>query len=206
MGRQKYEGVKAQGAIRFGSNVLVNGELFTVGGKNYEFRTSGSAGAGNIQVNVGGTAALTAAALIAAINANKPTVPVTAYIDPIENVTVRLEADFPGTNGNLAMSETVVDAGITISGANMTNGEDAGNQVEARNEYVVTALDVAAGCCMISTGLQTPRFMQLEVRTATGLQKAITSLCTFDGTRIKVDSDGATNPAAGDKIVWGAWE
>jgi hypothetical protein len=205
MGRQKFEGVKAMGAVRLAVNPA-DTETVTIGNKVYEFDNNAAVTAGRVSVTIGGSAAATAANLITAINANKPTPGVTAYADPIDNLTVRLEADAVGSDGNMALAETMAGAGNEVSAANMTGGENAVNQVEARGEHVVTALDVAAGCIMISTGLSTPRFRQIDCWSSTGLQKALTSLCTFDGSRIKIDFDGATNPVAGDLVSWAAWE
>lgn len=208
MGRQKFEGTKSQAAVRLTANPA-DGNTITitpVSGTTriYEFESGGGVTPGNIAVTIGGTAAITITNLIAAINANKPVPSIIAYADPIDTSVARLEAEFPGAAGNHALA--AVGGNIVLSGAALTNGEDSTNQVEARSEYVVTALDVTAGCCMISTGLGSPRFFQLECRTATGLLKGLTSLCTIDGSRIKVDTDGATNPAAGDKLTWSAWE
>jgi len=172
----------------------------------YEFDNNAVVTAGRIAVTIGATPALTAAALIAAINANKPTPAVTAYVDPIDTSTVRLSADNRGAGGNHALAETMAGAGNDASAAAMTGGENGGTQTQHRGEYVVTALDVAAGSCMIETGLTSPRFRQVDAYSATGLQKGLTTLSTIDGTRIKLDFDGATNPVAGDIISWSAWE
>src|SRR5688572_8676587 len=101
--RARFMGRKAQGAIRFGSNTLVNGDTITVGGKVFEFRTSGSATPPNVQVNVAGSAALSAAAFITAFNLNKPAnlnVNITAVVDPVAADVVRLIADKVGALGN----------------------------------------------------------------------------------------------------------
>ncbi|HKS17042.1 MAG TPA: hypothetical protein VJU16_07000 [Planctomycetota bacterium] len=208
MGRQKYEGAKSQGAVRLSANPA-DGNTVTITpvsgtAKVYEFDSGGGVGAGNVAVTIGGTAALTIAALVAAINANKPTPAVVAYVDPIDTSTCRIEGEFAGSAGNHGLA--VVGGNLSTTGANLTGGENAENQVEARGEYIVTALDVTAQNIMISTGLGSPRMFQLECRSSTGLLKSLTSLCTIDGSRIKVDTDGATNPAAGDKLVWSAWE
>ncbi len=210
MGRQKFEGVKSQAAIRLSAQPA-DGNTITITPsgpgaipRTYEFDNNAAVTPGNILVTIGVSVAATMTNLIAAINANKPTPSVIAYADPLNTDVARLEGEFVGAAGNHAIAN--VGANITLSGAAFTGGEDPSNQVESRGEYVVTALDVTAGCCMISTGVGSPRFPQVECRTATGLLKGLTSLITIDNSRIKLDFDGATNPAAGDKLAWSVWE
>jgi hypothetical protein len=213
MGRVKFLGLRAVGAIRLNANPA-DGETVTIGpvpavggvtGKRFEFDNNAAVTAGNILVTIGGSAALSAIALRDKINTNKPTpVGITAEIDPVDTSTVRLYADAPGAGGNLALADT--GAAIDVSSAVMTGGEGSGNQTLHRGEHVVTALDVAAGNVMIDTGLSGPRFPQVDCFSAAGLQKALTSLVIVVGSKIQLDFDGATNPVAGDKISWGAYE
>lgn len=213
MGRVKFLGLRAVGAIRLNANPA-DAETVTIGpvpavggvnGKRFEFDNNAAVTAGNVSVTIGGSAALSAVALRDKINANKPTpVGVTAEIDPVDPSTVRLYADGPGAGGNLALADT--GASIDISGAVMTGGESSGNQTLHRGEHVVTALDVAAGNIMIDTGLSGPRFKQVDVFSAAGLQKALTSLVNFNGPKLQIDFDGATNPVAGDVVSWAAYE
>lgn len=215
MGRVKFLGGRSIGAIRIALNPA-DGEHVTIGpvpavggvtGKRYEFDNNAAVTAGNIPVTIGGSAAASAIALRNAINANKPTpVGVTATLDPIDPLTIRLQADAPGAAGNLALAETMAGAGNEVSGAVMTGGENGGNQTLHRGEYVVTAIDVAAGNILIHTGLQGPRFLQIDVIDTADKPKYITSITKFDGPNIQIDFDGATNPAAGDKVSWGAYE
>lgn len=208
MARQKFEGMRSQAAIRLtaqpadGNTITITPASGTP--RTYEFDSAGGVTPGNITVTIGASTALTLAALVAAINANKPVPAISAYVDPIDNQVARLEADAIGDAGNHALA--AVGANIVLSGAAMTNGENSLNQVEARGEYTVTALDVTAGNIMLSTGLGSPRFAEVVCRSSTGLLKTLTSLITIDGTRVKVDFDGVTNPAAGDKLTFAAWE
>lgn len=213
MGRLKFFGLKAVGAIRLTINPTDTetariGPIPAVGGvtgKRFEFDNNALVTAGNILVTIGGSAALSAVNLRNAINANPVTpVAVVAEIDPIDTSVVRLYASQHGAAGNLELAAT--GANVTVSGAAMTGGEGGGNQILHRGEYVVTALDVLAGNIMIETGLSGPRFMQVDTFSATGLQKLLTSLHTFNGSKIQIDTDGATNPVAGDKISWAAYE
>lgn len=203
MGQVRYLGRKATGAIRFGSNTIVDGEIITVGDKVYELRAAGSAAAGHVLVAVGGTAALTAAALIAAINANKPTVPVTATVDPVENVTIRLAADAPGAQGNITLLEGVADAGVTVSAATLLGGDYGGKQFVESSVYVVTVLDVAALNIMIPLEVSNPRNLIVQYRKSTGEEHlSITDKAVLLSSPnfLKVFQAGATHLAAGDEI------
>ncbi len=210
MGRIENDGLISVGALRIAAYAsLVNGDLVTVGDKLFEFRTTGSAGAGNVQVDVGASDVLTIAAFVAAFNLNKPSVPVSAYVDPIDTKVCRLEADGEGARGNIAFTASLTGATNVIAASDddtLSHGEDALNKHDRRGSYVVTAIDALAGCFMIPHGLQAPTNLQIDCWSATGLQRSLTTLCTFDSEgHIKGDFDGATNPVAGDKINWSAW-
>jgi hypothetical protein len=209
MGRVQNDGNLSVGAARIAAFAsLVNADYIIIGSKKYEFRTSGSATPGNVQVNVGASNALTIAALVAAINANKPAIPVSAYVDPIDTTVCRIEADGEGARGNMAFTASLTGATNVIAATSnlLSHGENAINKHFRQGSYVVTAIDELIGCFMIPTGLQAPTNMQMDVWSATGLQKSLTTLCTFDvDGRIKGDFDGADNPVAGDKINWSAW-
>ena len=207
MGRVRFFGIKAIGSIHFASNVLVDGETITIGDRIYEFDDNASVTAPNILVTIGGSAAATVTNLIAAINANKPTVPVTATVDPVSAVTIRIVGDAQGANGNLALAETVVDAGITLSGALMTDGENAGSQTVHRGLYIVTANDVLAANIVIPSGLTTPRFVEADLRDTNGVfREDITGQLTVVSGEIHHGFEGATDLVAGDQIIWQAWE
>lgn len=207
MGRVRFLGAVAQGAFHLANNTIVDGETFSIGGKTYEFDDDASVSGTNVLVTIGGTAALTAAEMVAKINANKPTPGVTASLDPVDSTTVRLKADDRGAAGNLALAETVSDAGFTKSGATMTGGENGGTQTPSRGEYVVTAIDVLAGSVVIETGLQTPRFPHLYIRKADGtFAENLTGVVSISGSQIRHDFAGATDLEAGDIIEWSCWE
>lgn len=208
MARARYKGAKAQGAIHLANNTILDGETITIGNKVYEFDNNASVTAGRVAVTIGGTVADTATNLIAAINANKPSKPVTAVIDPknASGQKINLFADQVGAAGNIALAETVADAGCTLSGATLTGGENAGEQTVARGQYAVVAMDVTADNIMIETGLTSPRYVQVEVRSAAGVPKAHTAEVTISGSKIRLNFAGATDPAATDIVSWVAWE
>lgn len=208
MGRFRFSGNRAVGAFRSGDFAsLVNGDYIIIGSKKYEFRTSGSATAGNVQVNVGASDALTITAFMAAVNANKPTVPVTAVVDPIDPKVARITADSRGAAGNIVFTASLTGAANVISGSGLLQyGESAAEQVLHRGSYVVTAIDVSATSIVIETGLTSPVHATIESYTSTGAKKTSTALKTISGTKILVDFTGATDHVAGDVIEWSAWE
>jgi len=204
--RLKFKGNKAVGAINF-SGQPVDEEIVTIGDKVFEFDDDAAVTEGNIAVTIGGTAALTAAALIAAINANKPSIPVTAEIDSVNATpsTVRLVADRVGSNGNLVLTTDATN--VTVSGAGtMLGGENASIQTPARGEYTVQDEDILADCIRIPTGLTSPRFPQAFCRTSAGVAKACTWQMTISGDDILLTFAGATDPVAGDLVGWECWE
>lgn len=206
MGKQRFLGNRAAGFAYFGGTTFVDGEVCVVGNKTYEFDDDAAVEAGNVLVDISsGTAAGIAAAFLAAVNANKPTPGVTAVIDPKSNVMVHLVADARGTAGNMAVTEDVADAASLVVGA-LIGGESGGTQTEARGSYTVTASDVLADNIMIHTGLTSPRYVDLSVRTTAGVPKQHTAEITVSGAYIRFNFAGATDPVAGDVIFWNAWE
>ncbi len=210
MGEMVFPGSKAHGAWRCGDHAnLADGDLIVIGNKTYEIDNNAAVGAGHVPVTKGGSAAADATALAAAINGTPPTpgtlsAPVVAYVDPIDTAVVRIEAVNAGLAGNMTFTTTMGDSDNIIDavGGLMVGGAAASLRHEASDRYLVTALDVLAGCIMIPTPLTAPKLLSLECYSATGLKKAITSLVTISTTRIKIDTDGATNPAEGDYIAW----
>ena len=215
MGRIRFDGNKGCGAVRIGDFAnLLDGEQIIIGdpllgGKVFEWDDDAAVEDGSIAVTIGGSGAACATALAAAINANPPTgVDITAYIDPKDTSVVRLEATDAGARGNLAFTHDMADAGNIISNDNedaLVGGENGSTQKVARGTYIVTDLDVLADNIMIPTALQTPARLQIDVWSATGLQKALTTLWTISSNRIRGNFDGATDPVATDVIEWTAY-
>jgi len=207
MGKQRFLGLKAQGYVHFGGDTFVDGETIVVGNKTYELNdTEGDVVPGNVWVDRSTSTAVAIAPLfLAAVNANKPTPGVTAVVDPKSAVTIRLYADARGAAGNMDVSDTVADAPSCVVG-DLISGEAGGTQTEARGEYVVTAVDILADNIIIETGLTSPRFTQIEIRTTAGVIKAATVEKTITGSKIRLNLAGATDPVAGDVIEWSAWE
>lgn len=208
MGRTRFLGQKAQGAIRVGDFAnLVDGELIVIGDMRYEWDDNASVSGTSVTVTIGASDAASIVNLMAAINANPPSVPVEAVVDPKDAKTARLYANGRGAAGNLVFTTTMTDGDNVISGAGLLQyGENGGNQIIHRGSYVVTAIDVSSANIMIETGLATPRFFQVDALSSTGLQKSLTTLWTITGSRLRGDFDGATDPVAGDVINWQSHE
>ena len=214
MARVRFLGSKAQGSVRIGNNVgLVDAEVISIGdvlpggtGKTYEWDTPDGVVAGNVAVVIGANAAASIVNLRDAINATPPVPGVTAFIDPKDTATLRIETDDNGSLGNLAFVETMTDGANVISGATLLNGESSLNQVAFRGTHIVTANDVSAGNIMISTGATTPRFKLVQVVTSVGANKAVDSLVTVSAGRLRLDFQGGTDPVAGDEVNWLIWE
>lgn len=210
MSRVRFLGGNAQGSIRIGNNAgLVDAEVISIGvvplpgtGQRYEWDTPDGVVAGNVAVVIGGSAAASIINLRDAINGTPPVPGVVAFIDPKDATVLRIEAVENGTPGNLAFVTDMIDGANVISGGTLLDGEDALNQVVYRGTHVVTAIDDSAGNIMISTGATTPRFRQIEVYTAAGAKKAIDSLITVAGTRLRLDYQGGTDPVATDQVNW----
>lgn len=207
MGRVRFFGISATGAIRIANNTLVDTETITIGDRVYEWDNNAAVTAGNILVTIGVDVATSITNLINAINANKPSVAVTASPDPVDALVIRLIADAQGANGNLALAETVADAGTIVSGALMVGGENSGSQIVHRGEYIVTALDVLAAHVLFPTGLTTPKHVEVDVRDTLGVfREDITGALTVSGGNVLHDFAGATDLVAGDRLIWQAWE
>lgn len=222
MGRNRFLGQKSIGAIFFSETTtvadVVDAEVVVIGDKTYEYDVAGDGVvAGNILVLATGSpdSDTLADTLVAAINANKPTVPVTAKKNPAALDTaitsgVRIEADNPGAAGNIAFTTTMATGTSKISGSGLLEGgENPGTQTYHRGKVKVSQADIDLGGLVIPTSLQTVKADQFEVqvRSSTGLFKAITDLVSIiDSNKIQVNADGATTILVNDVVVWNAWE
>ncbi len=221
MGRNRFLGLKSFGAIFISETAtladFLDPETVTIGNVTYEADDDASVLPGNIAVDATGApdSDTMADRLVAAINANKPTVPVTAKKNPAvldDAVTsgVRVEADNPGANGNIGFTETFATGSSKISGVGfLENGENPGTQTYHRGKVKVSQADLDLGGLVFPTGLQTvkPDQFEVQVRSSTGLIKLITDLASIiDSNKIQIKIDGATPILLDDIVVWNAWE
>lgn len=110
------------------TDTVSNGETITIGTDVFEFRTTGSAGAGKIKVNISGagdTASDKAAAkLVAAINANSTLVESEASKDDNEKDIVVVTYKNVGTKGNsVAVAETMTNGSWGTDVTKLSGGQ-----------------------------------------------------------------------------------
>lgn len=209
MGRVRNFGNKSQGALYFGgAEPTADDDCVEIGNSLFRFVVDeGDEGDGEIPVVLAGSVAGTVTALIAAIQANKPTPGIGAYADPVSNKGVRLIADQPGEEGNVDLSVTMTDVLNVASGATLVGGKNPGNRTLHAGEYTVTALDESMASVVIETGLDAPVNVQVTVRDVDGVFKEdITNKMAVSGSKITYDGTGATDLAEDDVVCWSAWE
>lgn len=213
MGRQRFFGNKAHAVIFVSGGAaydLVDTEVIVFLNKTYEWDVNGTGVTpGNVAVDVSGdtSAADAIATLVGVINGDKPSTPVTAAIHPLFADCAVVIADNRGAAGNMVFTTTMVTGTSSISGTGlMQYGENGGSQTEFRNDYTVEAEDISALGVVIDTGAQTPRFINVEVRTSVGAPKAYDGKVVVVGSEIHLDQTGAVDLVAGDIITWGCWE
>lgn len=174
----------------------------TINGVAYLEANSEDADAG-IWTN-GSSAADSATSLILAINGDiRATVNYTAVVD-LSGDGVVVYADAVGTAGNFTLASD--DGTATVSAATMLGGASPAQKIQATYEMTVNATQVLAGSADIPIPF-TPIGFLIQVRTSTGLVKAITDLVTIQSSpaRIRVDIDGGTNIASTDVIHLIVW-
>jgi len=222
VGRNRFLGGKSNGALFLSETAtladVVDGEVFVLDDKTYEFDSNASVIAGNIAIDITGapTSDVLADRIVVAVNANKPTVPIAAKKNPagLDTATtsgVRFQADNPGAAGNVVFTTTMAQGTSAITGAGLlTGGENPGTQTLHRGTYVVDAVDILLGGCVIPTALQVveEKLFEVQVRDSNGVVKGdlTDQFSILDNNKIQVDITGAPNIIAGDVLVWNAWE
>lgn len=127
----KMPGVAASGTATVGA--VVTSDLITVNATEYEFMTTPVSGGGIIGLPILGTAALNAAALANAINANDPMVKATNVVG---SAVVTITAAASGAGGN-SIVLTTSGSHIVVSGAGTLAG--GGTGITAEGQYFVDA-------------------------------------------------------------------
>lgn len=212
MGRQRFFGNKGHGVIFIGgaaTHDLADGDLINIGNKTYEIdEAADGVTAGNIAVDTSGdtTAAQAVATIVGVINANKPSVPVTALAHPGDSDHILITADARAAAGNMVFTATF-SATSTITGSGLLQfGEDGGSQVESRVEYIAEAEDVSATMIVIETGMNSPRFADVTVRDAGGAVVAWDGDLVVSGSQIRIDNGGAVDWVDGSVLTVTYWE
>ncbi len=217
MGRQRYFGNRSHGLIFISEAAtvadVVDGEIITIGNKVFEYDVAGDGVAGsNVLVDATGTptAAALRATLITAINANKPSIPVTAVVshtEPALTGCIVIEADAEGDAGAIVFTTTMATGTSAIDGGGtLQGGENGSSQKEWRHTRVVEAEDVLHAGMQWDTGLTSPRFTIVDVRTAAGAVIAWDGLLTIVGREVRMDNSGSIDWSAGDVVVVQCWE
>jgi len=207
MGRVRDAGNKSYGSVRIAAFAsLIDGEIITIGDKDFEWDNNAAVTSGNILVTIGASDAISIANLRDAINTAYPSTLV-AYVDPVDTKVLRIEGFDAGALGALAFTTDMAHASNIIAAvagilAGSSNDE---NRARAGGVYTVTALDVLAANIMIPTPFSAPVLGSLRVVTSADVPKYFTAKPTISGTRIKIAEQGATALVAGDKITWEAW-
>jgi len=156
----------------------------------YEFDDGGGVGAGNVQVLIGGTAALTATALRAAIVANQGTV-LNSAVHPTDTAYIDIATVEPGATMTLTSSHPAEVAA-------QDNADELVPAVlyEYTVQHTVTAAEVAWGRVVIITGLSDIRRWHADIDPG-----------MFDGStsdangQVEFVNDGVNDLVAGDVIV-----
>lgn len=217
MGRQRYFGNRAHGLIFISEAAtvadVVDGEVIVIGNKTYEFDVAGDGVAGgNVLVDATGTptAAALRATLIAAINANKPTIPVSAVVcftEPALTGCIVIQADAEGDAGLLVFTTTMATGTSAIDGTGLLQGgENGSSQKEWRHCRIVEAEDVLLAGMQFDTGLDSPRFSTAVVRDTNGVVVAWDGELTIVGREVRMDNSGSVDFEAAHSVVLECWE
>lgn len=143
----------------------------------------------------GASAADSATSLIAAINGDtRATVDFTAVADASGD-GLWLIYDAVGVNAGVISSST---GDATVS--SFAGGAIAGQGQTVQISHLVTTNELLSGAIVIPCPF-TPGTFMAQVRSATGLIKAVTDLFTISGDNIICTTDGATNAADTDTIT-----
>jgi len=138
-GQFNIEGATA--GVRDGETFTINDGLISA--VTFEFDRDGSVGAGNVAINVSAlaTASQLATAVESAINASSLSVTANAV-----GGTVTLTHDIAGTVGNNPVTETVADAGFTVTGlTGGGNGTMVGAETVSAVAFTVTSVSAGTG-------------------------------------------------------------
>lgn len=160
----------ASGTVTFSTAVPVAGDKVTIGGTDLTFVAADPVG---MQVLIGGTIGATATNLANAINDLSLALGVSATVAA---TVVTVKANAPGTGGNdVTLAKTAATpANITVSGANLTGGEDVTETI---------------------TGVERGKWYQLGETTA--LPQGVRGIGTVSITGVDTDTSIIIDAAAG---------
>lgn len=189
-----------------------NTNTVVIGGHTFTFLTTLVAAGATTQVKILGSAALTRAELIKAINgttsanvvpATTPhTKPIVADLIDTTRVRIRL-ADAKGgspvtaakaaTTANIAVSETLADAADVWDRANLNETGRASAAKEVTTSVAITAAHIAAGKVYIEMPF-TPLEVTWQARSAAGVLLNSDDVVSIEGNAIKIALAGGSAP------------
>lgn len=198
-------------------------DTVTIGGTTFKFVASLGAAAAQVQVKILGSAALTYAALVDAINGVtsdtnwvEATTPfaktvvadmVSATVLRLRNATARGGTAAAGVSASVALAASITGGAAAWTNDNLnTIGKSPADCDEACGQFTVTAAMVSALATGIFIELPfTPTVFQFAVYTAAGVGKwTVTDAMTISGNALVLTSAGATHVAATDVISYWA--
>lgn len=213
------EGVIPAARLNFATNPT-NDDTVTIGTKTFTFKTTLIAATTTTQVKILGSAALTLAAFLDAINGVtnadvvRDTTPFAALIvaDAVTSTKVRIrnaasqgDTAIAGTVASTALSETLTAAADIWSAANLNvSGKVATDMKVSLFQFAITAAMVTNASFQFELPF-TPTAFSAFVTASTGVQRASTDAVTVSGNAINVALAGGASPAiqAGDLVrVW----
>jgi hypothetical protein len=201
----QHSGQKSMGTVYIGGHAgLLDGEVIVIGSRIYEWDDGGGVLPGNIAVLIGANAVADIANLIVAINANKPSIPVTAVIHPTNSEITTITADAIGAAGNLTFTTTMSSPSNLVSGPVLVGGEDRAQQIVSRGTHILSVIDATSDSVNIDTALVSPRFPQVLVCDEDGgVVSAYNGDITIIGSILRVRTNGLMD---GYKISWMVFE
>lgn len=200
-----------------------NGNTVVIGGFTFQFVTALGAKAANVQVKILGTAALTYAALVDAINGVATdlnwldgTTPfgLAVVADMVTATQFRLRAaaargglPLPSVSGSVALAVTITSGATAWTTTNLNqNGKLPADCDQAYAAHTVSAAEITAGFIDIELDFQ-PTLYDIFVVTAAGVQKVITEVVTIPSNQKSLHittGTGGTPLAATDVLNWWA--
>ena len=197
-------------------------DTVTIAGKVFTIVASLGAAAANLQVIKGGTAALTYAALVNAINGNaatkgvtwvEATTPFAATVLADMVTATQLRLRWATARGGLPLAavptSTALLASITGGAAAWTdtnlnvNGKAPADCIQAYGVHVVQASEVTAGFLDIELEFQ-PTMEDVQILSSTGALIAYTDTVTLPAGQQSIHITTAANVVAGTVVTWWA--